>query len=54
MTVRKSVINAHVLKKPADMSLEESLDFFKVELRVDEYCAKVSFENVGETLRNIV
>ena len=50
VSVRKGVINAHILKKPPNVGLEESLNFLKIELRIDEYCAKVGFKNVRETL----
>jgi hypothetical protein len=46
MVVGKGVINTHVLKKPTDMGVEESLNFSVVELGVDEYCTYVGFEDV--------
>lgn len=53
MIVCKSVVNAHVLKIPADVFLKKSLNFAEVEFRVDKNCAKVGFKNVWETLCSI-
>lgn len=46
VVVGKGVINTHVLEKPADMGVEESLNFFVVELGVDEYGTYVGFEYI--------
>ena len=50
MTICKSVIDRHIFKEPADVIIEEALDFRKVELRVDEDGTKIRFYDVGETL----
>ena len=46
MIVCKCIIYAHVLEEPADVRVEEALDFFIVELGVDENGAQVGFEHV--------
>ena len=47
MVVGKGVVDGHVFEKPADVVVEEALDFSVVELGVDEDGADVGFDDVG-------
>lgn len=47
MVVGKGVVDGHVFEEPADVGVEEALDFCVVELGVDEDGADVGFDYVG-------
>lgn len=50
MIVGEFVVDGHVFEEPADVVVEEALDFFEVELRVYENSTNVRFDNVGKGL----
>ena len=51
MIVGESIIDRHVFEEPADVSVEEALDFLVIELRIDKDGANVSFRYVREVLQ---
>lgn len=51
MVIGKGIVDGHILKEPLDMGIKETLDFFKVELRVNEDCPNVSFNYIGKALQ---
>ena len=50
VVIRKGVIDGHVFEVPLDMGMEETLDFFIIELGVDEYSSNVGLDNVRQAL----
>lgn len=51
MVIGKGIVDAHILEEPSDMGIKETLNFFKVELRVDEDCPNVGFNYIGKALQ---
>ena len=51
VVIGKGIVDAHILKEPSDVVIKETLNFFEVELRVDEYCPNVSFNYIGKALQ---
>lgn len=50
MIICKGIVDAHILKEPANMSFKESFYLFVIILRVNKDSANVSFNNVGKSL----
>lgn len=50
MIICKGIVDAHVLKEPANMSFKEPFYLFVIILRVNKDSANVSFYNVGKSL----
>jgi len=46
MIVCKGIVNGHILEEPADMLVEEALDFLEAVLRVHEDSADVRLNHV--------
>ena len=48
-----AVVEAHVGKVRLDVGVEEALHLVEVEVRVDEDCSHVCFDDIGETFWRI-
>ena len=51
MVVCKGIVNGHILEEPADMLVEEALDFLEAVLRVHEDSADIRLDYVRQSLK---
>jgi hypothetical protein len=49
--VSECIVGGHIFEELADLSIEEALEFFVIELRVDEDGADVGFRCIGKVLQ---